>query len=57
MMTALRNIVVVIALMAPTVALAATPDNLDVAVRTACGADAKKFAVLCSRIETPVDGV
>jgi hypothetical protein len=43
MMIALRNIAIVIALMAPTVAPAATPGDLNAAVRTACEADAQKF--------------
>jgi hypothetical protein len=46
MMIALRNIAIVIALMASTVALAASP-NLNAAVRTACEADAQKF---CSAV-------
>jgi hypothetical protein len=47
MMIALRTIAIVIALMAPTVALAATPGDLNPAVRTACEADAQKF---CSTV-------
>ena len=47
MMIGIRNIAIVIALIAPSVALAATPDDLNAAVRTSCGADAKKF---CSTV-------
>jgi hypothetical protein len=46
-MIALRNIAIVIALTAPTVALAATPDDLNAAVRSACAADAQEF---CSAV-------
>jgi hypothetical protein len=47
MMFKIRNIAIVIALIAPSVAPAATPDDLNAAVRAACGADAKKF---CSTV-------